>query len=68
MTMETMRRGVFGVAAAAALVFGGTQAMASPAPAEAGPVCETGACNRACQALGLIGGYCTEPVGCSCYL
>jgi hypothetical protein len=68
MRMKTMRRGVFGVATAAALAFGGAQAMASPTPAEAGPVCDSGVCNRVCQALGLIGGFCTEPAGCSCYL
>lgn len=63
-----IRRGVFGLGMAAALAFGGAQAMASPTQPGAGPVCESGACNRVCQALGLIGGFCTEPIGCSCYL
>lgn len=65
---KTVRRWVFGAGMAAALGFGGAQAMASPAPPEPGPVCDSGVCNRVCQALGLIGGFCTEPVGCSCYL
>jgi hypothetical protein len=70
MKMQAMRRWVFGTGTAAALAFGGAQAMAAPAsaPAETGPVCDSGLCNRACQAAGMIGGFCTEPIGCSCYL
>lgn len=69
MRMKTMRRWAFGASAAAVLGFGSAQAMAAPAPADAeGRVCDSRICNRVCQALGLIGGFCTEDGSCVCYL
>jgi hypothetical protein len=65
--MKTMRRWTFGAAMAAVLGFGGAQAMAAPAPADEGRTCDR-ICNRVCQALGLIGGFCTEDGSCVCYL
>jgi hypothetical protein len=69
-TMSTMRKWVFGAATAAALGFGGTQALAAPAPAAEGArVCNPTVCNRICQAIpGSIGGFCTPDGGCSCYI
>ena len=71
MRMKTMRRGVFGAATAAALAFGGAQAMASPASGtDAGArVCNPQVCNRICQSIpGSIGGFCTADGSCQCYI
>lgn len=64
----SVRRRAFGAGLTAALAFGGAQAMASPAPPEAGKVCDSGVCSRVCQALGLAGGFCTPDGSCVCYL
>jgi hypothetical protein len=55
---------------AAALGFGGSQALAAPAPdAEARRVCDPQICNRVCQAIpGSIGGFCTSSGSCVCYI
>ncbi|HEX7243321.1 MAG TPA: hypothetical protein VF263_23765 [Longimicrobiaceae bacterium] len=63
-----LRRGVFGLSVLGALSFGATQALASPQPrADAAPTCDQ-VCNRVCQSLGLIGGFCSGEIGCSCYI
>jgi hypothetical protein len=69
MRIETMRRGVFGAATAAALAFGGAQAMASPASGTDARVCNPQVCNRICQSIpGSIGGFCTADGSCQCYI
>ena len=68
-TAKQIRRGVFGVAVAGALVFGGRQAVASPAPAvEAGPKCTLDWCDRFCKAIGAHSGTCLKDEGCACAL
>lgn len=68
-TRHAARRWIFATGMTAALGFGGAQALAAPAPAaRADNACDSRLCNRVCQALGSIGGFCTEPAGCSCYL
>ncbi len=66
-TSHRIRRGVFGAAVAAALAFGSAQAFASPVRADVPPTCDE-LCNRACRAAGLIGGFCSGDIGCSCYI
>ena len=53
-----------------ALGFGGSQALAAPAPAtDARGVCDPQICNRICQAIpGSIGGFCTSNGSCVCYV
>lgn len=69
-TIRTMRHWLFGLGMAAALGFGGAQAMAAPAPAAgAARVCDSQVCNRICQAIpGSIGGFCTSNGSCVCYV
>lgn len=63
-----VRNGIFGLAMAAALGFGGAQAFASPAAAqEAERACNGGQCNRDCRARGADGGFCDQG-GCICYI
>jgi hypothetical protein len=63
-----MRGGIFGLATAAALGFGGAQAFAQPgAAADAERACSSGQCNRDCKAGGADGGFC-EQGGCICYI
>lgn len=66
--MTTVRRGVFG-AAAAALGFGGTQALASPAPAASGAkVCHEAVCDRVCDLTNRgLGGFCSSTGVCVCW-
>jgi hypothetical protein len=68
--MRRMKGWLFGAGLAAALGFGGTQALAAPAvDAEARKVCDPVICNRVCQAIpGSIGGFCTSSGSCVCYI
>lgn len=68
MKIQRMRGWVFGAGTVAALGFGGAQAMAAPAAAEA-RACDPQVCNRVCQAIpGSIGGFCTSDGSCQCYI
>ena len=63
-----MQGGVFALAIAAALGFGGAQAFAQPgAAAEAERACSGGQCNRDCKARGADGGFCDQG-GCICFI
>jgi hypothetical protein len=68
--MRKARGWLFGLGTAAALGFGGAQAVAAPAPtADAARVCNSQVCNRICQAIpGSIGGFCTSDGSCQCYI
>jgi hypothetical protein len=66
-TTRTVRRGVFGVATAAALAFGGAQALAAPAPAQAERVCTDPLCNEVCLATFNNGGVCGPRGICVCF-
>lgn len=68
--MQRTRRLALAALAAAALGFGGSQALAAPAPdAGARGVCDPAICNRICQAIpGSIGGFCTSNGSCVCYI
>jgi hypothetical protein len=69
MTTMTVRRWVFGAGTAAALTFGGGQALAAPAAASTGErVCNERLCDRLCQTLGSIGGVCNPDGFCVCFL
>ena len=52
---NTLRKGTFAVMTAAALVFGGSQALASPARAESRVACNPDVCTERCAREGLIG-------------
>ncbi|HEU4883898.1 MAG TPA: hypothetical protein VFT45_16685 [Longimicrobium sp.] len=68
-TAKQLRRGVFGAAVVMALGFGGSQALASPAPrVDAAPKCDPRLCDRICRAIGAFSGTCTEGGGCACAL
>jgi hypothetical protein len=68
-TAKRLRRGVFGTAVALSLAFGGSQALASPAPrVDAGPKCDPALCDRLCRAIGAFSGTCLEGGGCACAL
>ncbi|HST63287.1 MAG TPA: hypothetical protein VLK84_31540 [Longimicrobium sp.] len=65
--MKTMRRWVFGAGMAAALGFGGAQALAAPAPAAQGEkVCRDEVCNQVCLAANNNGGFCSSQGLCVC--
>lgn len=68
-TSKTLRHWVFGAATAAALGFGGTQALAAPAPAAAErKVCDPEVCDRACDLINRgFGGFCTSAGTCVCW-
>jgi hypothetical protein len=68
-TIRTMRGWVFGAATAAALGFGGTQALAAPAPAAPGEkVCDEEVCDRICDLLNRgFGGFCSSAGTCVCF-
>lgn len=57
------RSGIFGLAVAAALVFGAAQAIAAPAEAAGAARCTEGTCNSRCVNLGYDAGTC---VGATC--
>ncbi len=63
---RSMHQGMFGLAMAAALAFGGAQAFASPGETAA-RACSGGQCNRDCKARGADGGFCDQG-GCICYI
>lgn len=68
-TAMRIRGGVFAAGVALSLAFGGSQALASPAPAvNAGPKCDNTWCDRICRAIGAFSGQCTEGGGCACAL
>lgn len=64
-----IRRWTLAAAVAAALGFGGAQALAAPAGADtsAPPTCSQ-VCNAACRAIGAFGGFCPDEVSCVCYI
>lgn len=67
-TIQAVRRAVFGTATAAALVFGGTQALAAPAPAaQAEGVCSPEVCNQFCAVLTGFTGSCNSQGICVCF-
>lgn len=69
MKIMAARRWVFGAGTAVVLGFGGTQALAAPAPASIDQrVCDERLCDRLCQSVGSIGGVCNEDGFCVCYL
>ena len=68
-TAMQLRRGIFGAAVALALGFGGSQALAAPAPGvDAGPKCKLDWCDRFCRAIGAHSGTCLKDGGCACAL
>lgn len=68
-TARQLRRALFGAAVAVSLGLGGSQALASPAPAAAaGPKCELNWCERFCRAIGAHSGTCLKDGGCACAL
>ena len=68
-TARRLRRGVYGAAVALSLGFGGSQALASPAPeVAAGPKCTLDWCDRVCKAIGAHSGTCLKDEGCACAL
>jgi hypothetical protein len=66
-TTKAVRRWVFGAGMAAALGFGGAQAMAAPAPAAPREdVCDD-VCNRFCKTFNPYGGgFCNDAGICFC--
>jgi hypothetical protein len=64
--MRRARGWLFGAGLAAALGFGGAQAVAAPAPAAA-RACNPAGCNQSCQAQGGISGRCTDAGLCACF-
>jgi hypothetical protein len=69
MKMMAMRRWVFGAGTAAALGFGGAQAVAAPAPAARGEkVCDEALCDRICDLTNRgLGGFCSSTGICVCW-
>jgi hypothetical protein len=66
--MRKARGWLFGVGLAAALGFGGAQAVAAPAPGagDQARACNPRGCNAGCQAQGAISGRCTDAGACIC--
>lgn len=68
-TVRRLRGGVFGAGVVLSLGFGGSQALASPAPAvEEGPKCTLDWCDRFCKLIGAHSGTCLKDEGCACAL
>jgi hypothetical protein len=68
MKIATVRRWVFGAGTAAALGFGGAQALAAPAPAQAEGVCNDRVCDRVCDLTNRgLGGFCSSTGICVCW-
>jgi hypothetical protein len=68
-TMTTrVRNGLAAASLLAALGFGGTQALARPAVAQAPPTCNPAKCDKDCKAQfgPFAAGYCDPFGGCSC--
>lgn len=68
--MRVKTRGVrgwlLGAATAAALGFGGAQAVAAPSADAGARACNPRGCNAGCQAQGGISGRCTDAGQCIC--
>ena len=62
------RRGLFGLATAAALAFGAALAFAAPAAADAGAACTNAQCDLDCKRWGYDGGFCAGSWGCACWI
>jgi hypothetical protein len=62
-----MRSGLFALATAAALGFGGAQAFASPAAAKAEQACNGPQCRQYCRSIGYDDGRCGQE-GCVCLI
>jgi hypothetical protein len=64
-----MRNWAFGAGLAAALGFGGAQALAAPADAGRAEAraCNPTGCNQSCRAQGGISGRCTDAGLCACF-
>ncbi|HEU0300750.1 MAG TPA: hypothetical protein VFR37_14915 [Longimicrobium sp.] len=65
------QRGLFALAMAAALGFGGAQAFASPGAAAgdaAARACTNAQCNLDCRRMGYDGGFCAGSWGCACWI
>lgn len=67
MTITRLHSGALGAMVAAALGFGASQALASPAVAERDAVCDRLACPAKCRSLGYTGGGCFNGQ-CICYI
>jgi hypothetical protein len=66
MVIRRARRWSLAALVAASLGFGASQAMAAPAAAESrAQVCDPVICDRVCEAVGGIGGFCDRG-GCLC--
>jgi hypothetical protein len=67
--MRKARGWLFGAGLAAALGFGGAQAVAAPGPMQddAARKCNPTSCNASCQAQGGISGRCTDAGLCACF-
>ncbi len=63
-----LRRWAAGAAIAAALAFGGAQALAAPAAAEPQQDTCSRVCDRLCRSIGAFGGFCPRPGNCVCYI
>ena len=63
-------RAACGSVVAAALSLGAAQAVASPAPAARSDprACDPQSCDRACRAIGALGGFCNGSGVCLCYI
>jgi hypothetical protein len=61
------QRWMMGAAVAAALGFGATQALATPAAKTDAAACSTGQCRKDCIALGNSGGVCIDGQ-CICFI
>ena len=62
------QRGLFALATAAALGFGGAQAFAAPGPAAAARACTNAQCDADCKRWGYDGGICAGSWGCACWI
>ncbi len=66
--MRSARRWLFGLSMAAALGFGGAQAVAAPAAAQDEMrACNPTGCDRSCRARGGFSGRCTDAGLCACF-
>jgi hypothetical protein len=67
--MRKARGWLLGAATAAALGFGGAQAVAAPGPVgeDQARACNPTGCNAHCQAQGGISGRCTDAGLCACF-
>jgi hypothetical protein len=69
-TGRPIRGWLYAAGVAAALGFGGTQAVAAPGPgssADQARACNPTGCNQSCRAQGGISGRCTDAGLCACF-